>query len=706
VHVDRLLGFPAAARDYIWAEIDGYASGGAGYLLSYQACQRLLVTLLRHGPAPEDVMVGQAAQAQGVAFHADLRFRPWSRPGEYPTPDNFIVTGHHVSPEAMEKIHAGLTSRLEPVRTPGADVFTVEEWVTGWGLLGLSGALGFEVDGTTRVELPALPLEWEHYELVSGHVDCHLTVTIHRPAALFGFLDGRSWDMPDSPVDFVVDGRTIGTVHSPGGRTQEILLSAGTHVISMTTPGRRTRRYPVWAVRRFDPGGIRIAMPTSNGHVEVVPTTLTLLDRYWPVHPSVDIIRHENPVTTEAAQQFFAGAQGVVSWCQALARYLEAQNHDELLLLLLDDYGLCGPVDRALFEMAQGLMLTDLSIGAFYLTWMMTPSGQPYAGRTDVVVLPRWEYSVHTQAGLWRRESLLRMLRRLGHASIDAFELQGSRLYNDYEADWERHVSFNLPEPPVPSLFLDSCDKTFWPVPYHNLVRRGRPDERHAAFLRAEGLSHLTLTRGRTTNAEPMALPTGDRSAWFARGGDETLRLDYPLTPDSVVVDLGMYHGCWTAAIFERYGCSVHGFEPVSEFYRRCQERFVDCDRVRVSNLAVGARSGTVRVGVGGDASGLFHVGAPAFETVTIVPIAQVLNELAMIDLIKINVEGAEYEILESILDLRLQDRLADIQVQFHSVVPEAEARREAIRRRLGETHQLTYDFPFVWENWRRPASG
>jgi hypothetical protein len=146
-----------------------------------------------------------------------------------------------------------------------------------------------------------------------------------------------------------------------------------------------------------------------------------------------------------------------------------------------------------------------------------------------------------------------------------------------------------------------------------------------------------------------------------------------------------------------------HSRAELIEQSRGEPRRFVGCHQVRIANVAVGARSGTVRLGVGGDASGLFHASASAFEEVTIVPIAQVLNELPQIDLI--NVEGAEYEILDSILDLQLQHRLGDIQIQFHSVVPEAEARREAIRRQLERTHQLTYDFPFVWESWRRRLS-
>src|SRR5208283_1641652 len=204
--------------------------------------------------------------------------------------------------------------------------------------------------------------------------------------------------------------------------------------------------------------------------------------------PPVDVVHHEQRPDDPSVRAFFAGPQSEVSWCEAMTRYLTEENRDELVFLLLDDYGLCQPVQTKRISQARALMCEDLSIGAFFMTWMMLPSAEPYAARDDVIIWPRWAYSVHAQAALWRRASLIRTLRRVGHRSIEAFESAGSHIFNEHEFGWEKHVSFRLPEPPVPSLFLDRCDKTHWPVSYHNLWRRGRPDLRHEQFLRAEGL--------------------------------------------------------------------------------------------------------------------------------------------------------------------------------------------------------------------------
>ena len=56
---------------------------------------------------------------------------------------------------------------------------------------------------------------------------------------------------------------------------------------------------------------------------------------------------------------------------------------------------------------------------------------------------------------------------------------------------------------------------------------------------------------------EPFLL---EAARWFRDKGDETLRLDYPLTQESIVFDLGGYHGDFAAAVYERYGCKVYLF--------------------------------------------------------------------------------------------------------------------------------------------------
>jgi DNA-binding ferritin-like protein (Dps family) len=59
-----------------------------------------------------------------------------------------------------------------------------------------------------------------------------------------------------------------------------------------------------------------------------------------------------------------------------------------------------------------------------------------------------------------------------------------------------------------------------------------------------------------------------------------------------------------------------------------------------------------------------------------------------------------EYELLERVIECGLQSQLKNIQVQFHKIGDDYEERYEKIRAELLKTHHLTYDYPFVWQNF------
>ena len=69
-------------------------------------------------------------------------------------------------------------------------------------------------------------------------------------------------------------------------------------------------------------------------------------------------------------------------------------------------------------------------------------------------------------------------------------------------------------------------------------------------------------------------------------------------------------------------------------------------------------------------------------------------------DLIKINIVGGEYEVLEILLKNNMISIFKNIQVQFHDfIVDNAKERMNAIQKKLALTHVLTFQYEFVWEN-------
>jgi hypothetical protein len=69
---------------------------------------------------------------------------------------------------------------------------------------------------------------------------------------------------------------------------------------------------------------------------------------------------------------------------------------------------------------------------------------------------------------------------------------------------------------------------------------------------------------------------------WYQCDRDEELRYAYPLTDDSLVIDLGGYKGQWASDIYARYNCRVFIFEPVKVFHEKIKNRFKENNKINV----------------------------------------------------------------------------------------------------------------------------
>jgi FkbM family methyltransferase len=193
---------------------------------------------------------------------------------------------------------------------------------------------------------------------------------------------------------------------------------------------------------------------------------------------------------------------------------------------------------------------------------------------------------------------------------------------------------------------------------------------------------------------------------WFRDKGDSTLRLDYPLTEDSVVFDVGGYKGEWSQQIATRYNPYIYIFEPVPHFYSLIVEKFEHNPKIKVFDFGLFDTTKTDSLVLDNDGSSLYGSADDHIE-ISLMDVDGFLKKhhIKEIDLIKINVEGAEYPLLRRMIDKGIVQKCGDIQVQFHTFYPDAVKLRDEIRASLENTHSLTYDYTFVWENWRRKVS-
>lgn len=194
----------------------------------------------------------------------------------------------------------------------------------------------------------------------------------------------------------------------------------------------------------------------------------------------------------------------------------------------------------------------------------------------------------------------------------------------------------------------------------------------------------------------------------ITEGFSESLRYDYPLSPASRVIDAGFYEGQFALQIAAKHGCRVDAYEPVREFYGSGIQLLANQGAlpgvIQLYHGAIGVWRGSTRIVVRGSSSSpLADSGDRLVEQSPLHLIDDVIGDGC--DLLKLNIEGMEFDVLERMVKCGLASRCRDIQVQFHSCVPNAEARWKWIRAQLLITHHLTYDFPWCWENYERNES-
>lgn len=112
VAMDRLkLLLDTATADYIGRDFGGFASGGAGYLLSRKAVE--IVAAAPDVPAgePEDVAISQILKTAGIFLHNCNQFEA-DKSGPWPEPGNSLITGHYVTPRQMVRLHAAMQKKV------------------------------------------------------------------------------------------------------------------------------------------------------------------------------------------------------------------------------------------------------------------------------------------------------------------------------------------------------------------------------------------------------------------------------------------------------------------------------------------------------------------------------------------------------------------------------------------------------------------
>jgi FkbM family methyltransferase len=202
-----------------------------------------------------------------------------------------------------------------------------------------------------------------------------------------------------------------------------------------------------------------------------------------------------------------------------------------------------------------------------------------------------------------------------------------------------------------------------------------------------------------------MRAVSGDANArsvllWRLRKADSLL-YQHSLLPGQIVYDVGGYKGDWTFSMNEKYASEYHIFEPHPSAVLALQKRFESFQNIQIHKFAIGGETRTVPFSSNNEGSSVVcHIP----ESALVVPLKDICELLEEEDhhvsLMKLNIEGSEYELLERLLASGSRHRCKNILVQFHFRGKESEYRYQNIARSLADSHQIVWRYPFLWEMW------
>jgi FkbM family methyltransferase len=187
---------------------------------------------------------------------------------------------------------------------------------------------------------------------------------------------------------------------------------------------------------------------------------------------------------------------------------------------------------------------------------------------------------------------------------------------------------------------------------------------------------------------------------WLQEAGPLRL-LQFDLTTEDFVVDIGAYRGQWVADMFTRYQCHLAAVEPVEEFAADIKAKYAINTRISLHRLGLGAQDRVETIQVQGDASSM-HLTKGVSHQIQIRDVSGWLRKQPwpVVALMSINCEGGEYEIIPRLIETGEIARVKRLLVQFHQVDGSSGNARERIREALMQTHREIYCYPFLWEYW------
>ena len=187
---------------------------------------------------------------------------------------------------------------------------------------------------------------------------------------------------------------------------------------------------------------------------------------------------------------------------------------------------------------------------------------------------------------------------------------------------------------------------------------------------------------------------------YLSQGGDKKFRYREGLQKNGTVLDVGAFEGEF-AEFHSKTADRVICFDTNPTAINQLKKRFAGKKNVYIYDYGIGIKEEKGKIiGKGAGAKiELFEGGQTIIREVS-----TVFKELDIenVSLLKINIEGGEFDLIKALKHTGLLKVIDEIHVQTHDFADSDLTKTLEMHRLLSKDFELYLSFPFVWDFWQK----
>ncbi len=194
----------------------------------------------------------------------------------------------------------------------------------------------------------------------------------------------------------------------------------------------------------------------------------------------------------------------------------------------------------------------------------------------------------------------------------------------------------------------------------------------------------------------------GDLGKFYRDGGMDNILNCFKINDASKVLDAGAYKGEFADEILKKFGSNLILYEPLESEFNYLRKKYQYNLKVELHNMAISNTDNYKFLSLENNNSSLSDVKIKNSIKIKCKNIINIFDKEKNIDLIKMNIEGSEYEILNAIINKNYLKKCKYYLIQFHHKNNEnLKKNKEIIENKFLEMNfKKIFGYNYVWEVW------